>query len=217
MENVLYFPFDYHASSKDLSVLLESMSSELQKIGFCWVDKTGQCVREQQGVIRTNCVDCLDRTNVVQHAISHSVVLVQGLKLGVYDFDETPDVLIQLLSSMWTLHGDCLSRQYSGTSALRKHEKNTRHRQKLIGMVKNGVNSAKRYKNAHLHDFSRQFAIDVLTTGKTTTKIKNDQAELNAKLEAEGSSESSTDAEEGNSSNDEAIASVSKKINESQL
>jgi hypothetical protein len=86
MEGVLYYPFDFHASSKtdsdQTSVLIDSMASDLQKIGFCWIDKTGQIVREQRGVIRTNCVDCLDRTNFVQSAISRSIVSVQALKLG---------------------------------------------------------------------------------------------------------------------------------------
>lgn len=100
--------------------------------------------------------DCLDRTNVVQSAISQSIVSMQALKLGLIEpFAETPEVLIQLVSSMWTVHGDCLSRQYSGTSALRKHEKTAHKRQKLLGLVKNGVNSARRYKNAHIHDYSR--------------------------------------------------------------
>lgn len=64
MDQVLYFPFDFHANSKDngTQLLLDSMQAELQKIGFCWIDKTGQLVRQQKGIIRTNCVDCLDRS-----------------------------------------------------------------------------------------------------------------------------------------------------------
>jgi hypothetical protein len=60
MENVLYFPFDFHATSKEegnqTSILLDSMGEDLKTIGFCWIDKTGQIVREQRGVIRTNCI-----------------------------------------------------------------------------------------------------------------------------------------------------------------
>lgn len=90
MDSVLYYPYDFHASAKtcgdQTSVLIDSMASELQKIGFCWIDKTGQIVREQKGVIRTNCIDCLDRTNFVQSAISRSIVSVQALKLGKPQF-----------------------------------------------------------------------------------------------------------------------------------
>jgi hypothetical protein len=60
MDEVLYYPYDFHLSSRETAnpthVLLNSMSEELTKIGFCWIDKSGQCVLEQKGIIRTNCV-----------------------------------------------------------------------------------------------------------------------------------------------------------------
>lgn len=46
--------------------LILSLSDQFSSMGFCWVDKSGEMVRMQHGIIRTNCVDCLDRTNVVQ-------------------------------------------------------------------------------------------------------------------------------------------------------
>ncbi len=36
---------------------------------------TGQVVSRQSGVIRTNCIDCLDRTNVVQGVLARKVGL----------------------------------------------------------------------------------------------------------------------------------------------
>ncbi|KAI6182715.1 SAC domain-containing protein [Aphelenchoides bicaudatus] len=224
MENVLYYPFDFHASSKtngdQTSVLIDSMSSELQKIGFCWIDKTGQIVREQRGIIRTNCIDCLDRTNFVQSAISRSIVSVQALKLGLIEpFIDTPEILIQLLTSMWTAHGDCLSRQYSGTDALRKNEKTTRHRQKFFGLMKNGINSAKRYTNAHIKDYKRQLAIDLLVSGKaTTTAMKTDEqmAEMVA-TEAQSNSGSTESGSSDEESNKEKTAGNSRIVGETSL
>lgn len=35
---------------------------------------TGRCVGEQKGVMRTNCLDCLDRTNVTQTKIAMRIV-----------------------------------------------------------------------------------------------------------------------------------------------
>jgi hypothetical protein len=65
-----YFPFDFHANCKgkrydQISKLVDSLSPDLQRVGFCWLDKNGAMVRAQKGVVRVNCVDCLDRTNVV--------------------------------------------------------------------------------------------------------------------------------------------------------
>ncbi len=37
----------------------------------------------QRGVFRVNCIDCLDRTNVVETAIGRAVIETQLTKLGV--------------------------------------------------------------------------------------------------------------------------------------
>lgn len=37
-----------------------------QTTRYALVDAEGKLVTSQEGVIRTNCIDCLDRTNVVQ-------------------------------------------------------------------------------------------------------------------------------------------------------
>ena len=33
---------------------------------YCEDSNTGEIIKEQTGIIRTNCLDCLDRTNVIQ-------------------------------------------------------------------------------------------------------------------------------------------------------
>ena len=40
------------------------------------VDSSGT-ICEQRGIFRTNCIDCLDRTNVVQSAIARVVLEIQ--------------------------------------------------------------------------------------------------------------------------------------------
>ena len=41
------------------------------------VDGSGAVVSVQQGVFRTNCIDCLDRTNVVQSMLARQSLLHQ--------------------------------------------------------------------------------------------------------------------------------------------
>ena len=47
------------------------------------INDKGEKIEEQTGTVRTNCIDCLDRTNVTQvhtfQALSHSHVLQQLL------------------------------------------------------------------------------------------------------------------------------------------
>ena len=50
----------------------------LEKTGFYVKNCVGQPDQRQHGIIRTNCVDCLDRTNTAQfaigkHALGHQV------------------------------------------------------------------------------------------------------------------------------------------------
>jgi len=49
---------------------------------YCRVDRKGM-ICEQRGVFRVNCVDCLDRTNVVQTAIARIVMETQVRKTDV--------------------------------------------------------------------------------------------------------------------------------------
>lgn len=41
--------------------------------------------KKQRGVVRTNCVDCLDRTNVVQSVIARRILLSWLLKLKIIE------------------------------------------------------------------------------------------------------------------------------------
>ena len=41
------------------------------------MNSEGRVINTQKNVVRTNCIDCLDRTNVVQTAIARRVLSVQ--------------------------------------------------------------------------------------------------------------------------------------------
>ena len=55
----------------------------------------------QTGVFRTNCMDCLDRTNVVQGMLSFKALLYQLKNLGIMDVPEESLACI-LPFDMWT-------------------------------------------------------------------------------------------------------------------
>ena len=46
---------------------------------------------QQHGVLRSNCVDCLDRTNVAQFFLSFTVVYRMLFALGIEFSPDTPD------------------------------------------------------------------------------------------------------------------------------
>lgn len=89
---------------------------------------------EQRGVMRSNCIDCLDRTNVAQFFLSFTVVYRMLFVLGIEFSPNTPDFspLQQLLVNMWRWIadvmarykelGDVISLQYGGSNAHDKIE-----------------------------------------------------------------------------------------------
>ena len=104
---------------ENVSSLIESLAPEAGAMGFHWRDTNGP-ICNQKGVFRVNCMDCLDRTNVVQTAIGKAVLESQLVKLGLaMPYSQLPDALKAPFMVLWANNGDVISRQYAGTNALK--------------------------------------------------------------------------------------------------
>ena len=64
-------------------------------------------VSRQKGVVRSNCLDCLDRTNVFQ--IKLCLRVFEDLLRN--DFPE----IVNIMKEMWTISGDFIAKIYAGT------------------------------------------------------------------------------------------------------
>ncbi|GBE87131.1 Polyphosphoinositide phosphatase [Sparassis crispa] len=78
----------------------------------------------QNGVCRTNCVDCLDRTNAAQFVFGKRAFGHQLYALGVV---ETPNLAfdsdaVNMLTEMYHDHGDSLALQYTGSALVNRVE-----------------------------------------------------------------------------------------------
>jgi hypothetical protein len=104
---------------ENVSLLVSSLAIVLSEMGYCWHDKQGPiCI--QKGVFRVNCIDCLDRTNVVQTALGKAVMEIQFSKLGLIPPDGSlPSNIRQTFQLLWANNGDIISKQYAGTNALK--------------------------------------------------------------------------------------------------
>lgn len=80
---IRYVHFDFHehcetSGWENLKYLIQDIQSDLDNIGYfaakCTFGQKFQTISNQKGVIRSNCIDCLDRTNVVQALISKCVL-----------------------------------------------------------------------------------------------------------------------------------------------
>lgn len=77
---------------------------------------------EQRGVLRTNCIDCLDRTNGGQFAMAMKFLSVALRVLGLTNessIDPSSNLLLSLID-MFGIMGDRISLQYGGSEAHKK-------------------------------------------------------------------------------------------------
>nr|XP_018902159.1 PREDICTED: phosphatidylinositide phosphatase SAC2 isoform X3 [Bemisia tabaci] len=166
--DITYVTFDFHEFCRgmkfeNVTVLIHHLEKEgvLNQIGYCWRDKHG-LIKPQTGIIRTNCIDCLDRTNIVQTALAKVVITSQLTKLGLVSPEGTfPDNLKTIFQLIWANNGDHISKQYAGTNALKGDYTRTGER-KFSGLMKDGMNSANRYYLSRFKDTWRQATIDIM-------------------------------------------------------
>lgn len=112
----------------------------------------------QHGVFRTNCIDCLDRTNVVQSMLARlslQQVLWQIGALRPSDSVANHAAFGTLFKGVWADNADTLSKQYSGSGALKTDYTRTGTRTKR-GLIMDGYNSLLRYYKNNLTDGFRQ-------------------------------------------------------------
>lgn len=118
---------------------------------------TTTIILQQEGVFRTNCLDCLDRTNLIQTILSQMALerfLAHRGERATSDF-------WMRHSSLWADNGDALSKIYAGTGALKSSF--TRHgKMSIAGAIADARKSATRMYINNFADKGRQNTIDML-------------------------------------------------------
>jgi hypothetical protein len=154
--------FDFHGACKgmkfeNVSILMSTLEPSLHS--FCWNERqNSQPTRKQSGVLRTNCMDCLDRTNVVQSAVAGWALQQQLAELNL-SIDLKTDMGTQWFNILWADNGDAISKQYAGTSALKGDFTRTRKRN-WTGALSDFSLTLNRYYNNIFGDYFLQTNID---------------------------------------------------------
>eukprot|EP01133_Synstelium_polycarpum_P017956 gene17956-21428_t len=163
---VKYCPFDLNAQlkSNNMDNLDRLVTSLEQTVGYFFVTPASVVTHKQAGTIRTNCKDCLDRTNIVQARIAWRM-LEAHLKsvnlLGPRDILDSYPNIATSLKTMWADNGDALSMQYAGSGSL----KSTLTREGdygLMGMLADGKKTMTRFVVNNFQDKGRQDVLDLL-------------------------------------------------------
>ncbi|KAI5903252.1 Polyphosphatidylinositol phosphatase INP52 [Candida parapsilosis] len=162
-EEIEYTAFDFHAETKNAG-------------GFAGATRI--LPKLQDGVFRVNCLDCLDRTNLIEQVISRTVfeniLKQQTASHGNQGRDHAMiENFIYKHNELWADHGDAISQIYTGTNAL-KSSFTRSGKMNLAGALSDVTKSVSRmYQNTFI-DGKKQSTIDLLlgVGGPQSKKVK---------------------------------------------
>ena len=175
MDRLHYIYFDFHNETKGLKwhraqLLLDQLKPDLERGGyFRGVEMPGDSTGaietrlKQKAVVRTNCMDCLDRTNVVQSMLARWAFTQQMIDAGIMQPGEqsSDDKEFEFLfRNVWADNADVVSNSYSGTGALKTDFTRTGNRTRA-GMAQDFSNSCTRYVRNNFLDGPRQDGFDL--------------------------------------------------------
>ncbi|XP_005006895.1 phosphatidylinositol-3-phosphatase SAC1 [Cavia porcellus] len=177
---IRYFAFDFHKECRHmrwdrLSILMDQVADIQDELGYFLVDSAGKVVTNQEGVFRSNCMDCLDRTNVVQSLLARRSLQAQLQRLGVLHVGqklEEQDEFEKIYKNAWADNANACAKQYAGTGALKTDFTRTGKRTQL-GLLMDGWNSLIRYYKNNFSDGFRQDSIDLFLGNYSVDELES--------------------------------------------
>lgn len=166
--NSNYFYFDFHKQCGHLkwdkiNILIDKLLPHVLKDGLYIFNKRDKkTLKLQNAIIRTNCIDCLDRTNVFQSTMT-KILFNYILSDDENYLDSYKDAMNSNLKTLWADNADIISKQYSGTGALKTDYTRTGMRS-WKGVMLDGFKSAFRYYINNFKDGRKQDAQDFFFT-----------------------------------------------------
>ncbi|XP_050912589.1 phosphoinositide phosphatase SAC8 isoform X2 [Lathyrus oleraceus] len=176
-QNVRYVPFDFHlhcgnSNYDSMKILYDQISEDFEKQRYFMIDRKGDILDEQKGIIRANCIDSLDRTNVTQCYMAQKALNLQLQRIGMLTCSECISMFNEengKFRILWAEQGDEISLEYAGTNALKgdlvRYGKKT-----LAGLIKDGISAVSRYYLNNFHDGIRQDALDLISGHYTVSR-----------------------------------------------
>jgi len=175
-----YFDFHHHVKNmkfENTNVLIDKLFPALDSLGFTVENiSTGSLESSQDGVLRTNCLDCLDRTNFIQGKIAMAGFDIGLAKLGIMLKDvigrqpyeeldnaniKNQNSLIVNFKNIWADNGDFLSIHYTGTGSVIS-EVTRLGKRSFFGLIDHGLKTLNRYYNGSVEDKLKQDCLDFL-------------------------------------------------------
>mmetsp|Transcript_1848 Transcript_1848/g.3294 ORF Transcript_1848/g.3294 Transcript_1848/m.3294 type:complete len:886 (-) Transcript_1848:108-2765(-) len=181
--------------SSNSSFFLSSRNVPVIRNQSIKTESSEQPTLQQTRIIRTNCVDSLDRTNVVQSEIARNIIfrqlqlldpslVLQNSGDSVSSESDHSDAFLaqrqtlpvqveKQFRKMWEKNGDKISMLYAGTRAL-KQDYVRKGRRTLKGLGKDTVNSAKRYYLNIFEDAARHRGVNLVTGSAEDVSVRSE-------------------------------------------
>jgi len=221
-DSVKHVWYDFHAEVKGgrwdkLRHLLDEVQPSLTSHGYFMAHApdgesknakpSGWSVQHlQNAVVRTNCMDCLDRTNVVQSIFGRYMLFQQlsneadessventdkdkKIWEGLNNFFQEESMTLPWGNGevahrlLWANNADAISRLYAGTPALKRDFTRTGKRTKL-GALDDGMNSLQRYYLNNFLDADRQEGYDLLVGHAAFSNVIEEEPVEDAETES---------------------------------
>ncbi|KAG7260226.1 hypothetical protein CRUP_007879 [Coryphaenoides rupestris] len=124
---IKYVAFDFHKECSQmrwhrLQLLLDAVAEIQKEIGYFLVDSEGGVLGQQEGTFRSNCMDCLDRTNVIQSLLARRSLQSQLQRLNVLHAGQQIEDQMdfeKIYKNAWADNANACAKQYAGTGALK--------------------------------------------------------------------------------------------------
>ena len=184
IKEIVYEAFDFHKECSkfqwdNLQHLISRLRNTLERFGYFYrsmdqmldnhrnttLPASGSTnIETQLGVFRTNCMDCLDRTNVVQSMLANENLNRVLCKFGVlkceFETTEAHPEFQRLFRATWADHANLLAIQYAGSGALKTDFTRTGQRT-YKGLLEDLRNAIHRFFKNNFQDGFRQDSIDL--------------------------------------------------------
>lgn len=170
-KDIFFTDFDFHKETSQEGFAAAArikplITQSLLESGYFSYDvRERKVLSEQHGIFRTNCLDCLDRTNLIQQFISR-----YAFALFLNDFHLmstargtafTDSDLFIKHNTLWADHGDQISQIYTGTNAL-KSSFSRKGKMSFAGVLSDATKSVSRMYINNFMDKNKQANIDTL-------------------------------------------------------
>ncbi|MCI4395385.1 hypothetical protein PGIGA_G00179660 [Pangasianodon gigas] len=177
---IRYIAFDFHKECSKmrwhrLQILVDAVAEMQDEFGYFMLNSDGKVVAEQSGTFRSNCMDCLDRTNVIQSLLARRSLQSQLQRMGVLHagqkIEEQAD-FEKIYKNAWADNANACAKQYAGTGALKTDFTRTGKRTHW-GLLMDGWNSMIRYYKNNFSDGFRQDSIDLFLGNYTVDESES--------------------------------------------